>query len=130
MANPPRDQRPEGSEGKVTSDLASRIAAAKRDRAVEEAETSRRASGDTSQMGRAVRLGSEFIAAILVGAGIGYLLDLWLNTRPWIMLVMVLVGFAAGILNVTRSVAELNKAAPPPKDADLGPADDDEDDDR
>lgn len=126
MANPPQDQRPDGDENKVTSDLASRIAAAKRDRAVEEQETSRRASGDTGQLGRAVRLGSEFIAAILVGTVIGYLLDQWLNTRPWIMLVMLLVGFAAGILNVTRAVAEMNKAAPPPKDADLGP-DDEED---
>jgi len=128
MANPPHDQRPDGSENKVTSDLASRIAAAKRDRAVEEQEASRRASGDNSQMGRAVRLGSEFIAAVLVGAVIGYLADQWLNTRPWIMLVMLMVGFAAGIVNVTRSVAEMNKAAPPPKDADLGP-DDEEDED-
>jgi ATP synthase protein I len=58
----------------------------------------------------------------------GYLLDLWLGTQPWIMLVMLLVGFAAGILNVTRSVAEMNKAAPPPPGSDLGPGPDDEED--
>ncbi|MDB5562422.1 MAG: synthase protein [Hyphomicrobiales bacterium] len=78
-------------------------------------------------MGRAVRLGSEFIAAILVGAGLGYLLDQWLGTRPWIMLIMLLVGFAAGVLNVVRSTAEMNRANPAPQDADLGPEDDDED---
>jgi ATP synthase protein I len=43
------------------------------------------------------------------------------------MLIMFLVGFAAGILNVTRVVAEMNKAAPPPPGSDLGP-DMDEDD--
>ena len=80
-------------------------------------------------MSRGLRLGSEFIAAILVGAGIGYLLDLWLKTSPWIMLVMVLVGFAAGVLNVTRSASEMNKAAPPPPPgSDLGPGDDEDDD--
>jgi ATP synthase protein I len=42
------------------------------------------------------------------------------------MLVMLLIGFGAGILNVTRAVAEMNAASPPPKDADLGPDDEDE----
>ncbi len=79
-------------------------------------------------MGRAIRMGSEFIAAILVGTGIGFGLDQVLGTRPWIMLVMLLVGFAAGILNVTRTVGEMNRAEPPPAGSDLGP--DDEDDEQ
>ncbi len=78
-------------------------------------------------MGRGLRLGTEFIAAILVGAVAGYLLDRWLNTAPWIMLVMLLIGFAAGVLNVVRSAAELNRASPPPPGSDLGPGSDDED---
>ena len=98
----------------LTSDLAKRIAQA---RAKEEAaERAQSASGsrDMSAMSRGVRLGSEFIAAILVGAGMGYLLDQWLKTSPWLMLVMLMVGFAAGVLNVVRSAAEMNRAAPPP----------------
>jgi ATP synthase protein I len=75
---------------------------------------------------RGMRLGTEFIAAILVGAGMGYLLDLWLKTSPWLMLVMLLVGFAAGVLNVVRSAAEMNRAAPPPTAAMRVP-DDEED---
>lgn len=74
-----------------------------------------------------MRLGSEFVAAILVGLGIGYLLDLWLGTLPWLMLLFLLVGFAAGVLNVVRSAAEMNQSNPPPKGSDLGPEDDDED---
>ncbi|MBL8596505.1 MAG: AtpZ/AtpI family protein [Devosia sp.] len=78
-------------------------------------------------MGRAMRLGTEFIAAILVGAGAGYLLDRWLNTAPWLMLVMLLIGFAAGVLNVVRAAESMNRAAPPPPGSDLGPGSDDED---
>jgi len=77
-------------------------------------------------MSRALRLGSEFIAAILVGAGAGYLLDQWLKTTPWLMLAMLLIGFAAGVLNVVRSAAELNRVAPPPPTS-APPGDDDED---
>ena len=80
-----------------------------------------------SAHGRAVRLGSEFIAAILVGTGIGYVLDLALGTGPWLMLVMLLVGFGAGILNVVRAVTDMNAQNPAPLDADLGPGDDEED---
>ena len=42
------------------------------------------------------------------------------------MLVMLLVGFAAGVLNVVRSAAEMNRAAPPPTVAMRAP-DDEED---
>lgn len=79
-------------------------------------------------MGRAFRLGTEFIAAILVGAVAGYLLDQWLKTTPWLMLVLLLIGFAAGVLNVTRAAAEMNKAAPLPPASDLDPGEDDDDD--
>ena len=84
------------------------------------------AAQNMSGLGRAFRLGTEFIAAILVGAVVGYLLDQWLHTSPWIMLVMLLVGFAAGVLNVARAAAEMNKAAPVPPGSDLGPGEDDE----
>ncbi|MEO6015201.1 MAG: AtpZ/AtpI family protein [Devosia sp.] len=81
---------------------------------------------DMTGMGRAMRLGTEFIAAILVGAVAGYLLDRWLNTTPWIMLVLLLVGFAAGVLNVVRAAEQMNKASPPPPGSDLGPGTDDD----
>ena len=115
----------------VTRDLASRIASAKRDRDIEDNRTSREASPEMSGMARGMRIGTEFIAAILVGAGIGYLIDLGVGTSPWGLLIMLLVGFAAGILNVTRVVAQMNAASPPPPGSDLGPdADDEERDDR
>jgi ATP synthase protein I len=84
------------------------------------------AGRDMSGMGRGMRLGTEFIAAILVGAVAGYLLDRWLNTSPWIMLVMLLIGFAAGVLNVVRAAGDMNRASPPPPGSDLGPGNEDE----
>ena len=50
----------------------------------------------------AFRVGVELVSALAVGFGIGWLLDAWLDTRPWLMLVFILLGGAAGILNVFR----------------------------
>lgn len=124
------DGRPDSAKG-VTRDLASRIASAQRERDVEDNRASKSASGDMSGLARGMRIGTEFIAAILVGAGIGYLIDLGLGTSPWGLLILLLVGFAAGILNVIRVVAEMNAASPAPPGSDLGPdAEDEERDDR
>ncbi len=43
------------------------------------------------------------VAGVLVGAGLGLLLDRWLGTSPWGLLVLLLLGFAAGVLNVMRA---------------------------
>ncbi|PST26520.1 F0F1 ATP synthase subunit I [Mesorhizobium plurifarium] len=51
----------------------------------------------------AMKLSSEFIAGILVGAFLGYLLDHFAGTGPWGMIVLLLLGFCAGVLNVLRS---------------------------
>ena len=128
MAQSRDTKRPssDGKPGPLTSDLAARIRRAQASEEVPgEAEISA-ANRNMSGWNRGIRLGSEFIAAVLVGAGIGYLLDLWLKTSPWLMLVMLLVGFAAGVLNVVRAAAEMNRAAPPPTDAPRVP-DDEED---
>jgi ATP synthase protein I len=121
------DGQPDSAKG-VTRDLASRIASAQRERNVEANRASNMSPSDMSGMARGMRIGTEFIAAILVGAGLGYLVDLGLGTKPWGLLIFLLVGFAAGILNVIRVVAQMNKAAPPPPGSDLGSSADDEDD--
>lgn len=115
MAGSRSTRRPssDGKPGPLTSDLAARIKHAQGETAVPGDAEIAAANRNMSGMSRGLRLGSEFIAAILVGAGIGYLLDTWLKTSPWLLLVMLLVGFAAGVLNVVRSAAELNRASPP-----------------
>ncbi|MAN89172.1 MAG: hypothetical protein CL555_20975 [Algoriphagus sp.] len=71
-----------------------------------------------STLARGLRIGAEFVAAILVGSGIGYLIDMFAGTSPWALLIMFMVGFAAGIVNVTRVVAELNADKTASDDAD------------
>jgi ATP synthase protein I len=131
MAKPQDTEgQPDSAKG-VTRDLASRIASAKRERDIEDNRASRDASPEMSGMARGMRIGTEFIAAILVGSVIGYLIDLGLGTSPWGLLIMFLVGFAAGILNVTRVVAQMNAASPPPPPgSDMGPDVEDEEDDK
>jgi ATP synthase protein I len=49
------------------------------------------------------RLSSELVAGVVVGAGLGWLIDRWLGISPWGLIIFLLLGFAAGVLNVMRS---------------------------
>lgn len=54
-------------------------------------------------MALALRLSADFVAGVLVGAAIGWGIDWLLGISPWGMIVFLLLGFAAGVLNVLRS---------------------------
>jgi ATP synthase protein I len=62
-----------------------------------------RQTADRSGFARGFLLSSELVAGVLVGAMLGWLLDRWLGTSPWGLIVLVLLGFAAGVLNVMRA---------------------------
>lgn len=62
-------------------------------------------------LGFALRIGVELVAALVVGVGIGLLLDYWLGTSPWMMVVFFFLGNAAGFLNVYRAVSGYGYAA-------------------
>ena len=51
----------------------------------------------------AVKLSSEFIAGVVVGVVLGYVIDRFMGTSPWGLIVFLLLGFCAGVLNVLRS---------------------------
>ena len=76
-------------------------------------EAKREAQSEESRKGMALgfKISSEFISAIAVGAILGYALDYYVGTTPWGMIVLLLLGFCAGVLNVLRSVG---KVAQPP----------------
>jgi ATP synthase protein I len=73
------------------------------------------ANADPSALARGLRLSAEFVAGILVGAAMGWLIDRWLGTSPWGMMVLLLFGFAAGVLNMMRAagVVPPNTMDPP-----------------
>jgi ATP synthase protein I len=62
-----------------------------------------RQTADPSAIARGFRLSTELVAGVLVGAAIGWLLDRWLGISPWGLIVFLLLGFAAGVLNVMRA---------------------------
>lgn len=66
-------------------------------------EHSPRASGSVKGMAQALRLASEFAAGIIVGGGIGWFVDWFLGWSPWGLIVFLMLGFAAGVLNILRS---------------------------
>lgn len=68
-------------------------------------ETQPTITGSLSGIGAALRIGSELLAALIVGVGTGYFLDVWLGTRPWMMVVFFFLGSGAGILNVYRAAS-------------------------
>ena len=62
-----------------------------------------------SFMGSAFKLGTELVAAVAVGTIIGFILDSWFGTKPWLIIIFFFLGAAAGILNVIRAANRMQK---------------------
>ena len=62
-----------------------------------------------SFMGSAFKLGTELVAAVAVGTIIGFILDSWFDTKPWLILIFFFLGTAAGILNVIKTANRMQK---------------------
>ena len=58
-----------------------------------------------SPLGVGLRVGVELVSALVVSVGIGWGLDRWLGTKPWLLLLFVPIGGVAGVLNVWRMFA-------------------------
>ena len=69
-----------------------------------------RPTNDMSGFARGFRMSTELVAGVLLGAGLGWLIDRWLGISPWGLIVFVLVGFAAGVLNLMRSAGVVPKS--------------------
>ena len=62
-----------------------------------------------SFMGNAFKLGTELVAAVAVGTIIGFILDSWFGTKPWLIIIFFFLGAAAGMLNVIRAANKMQK---------------------
>ena len=62
-----------------------------------------------SFLGNAFKLGTELVAAVAVGTIIGFILDSWFDTKPWLIIIFFFLGAAAGMLNVIRAANKMQK---------------------
>ena len=58
-------------------------------------------------LGNAFKLGTELVAAVIVGTIIGFILDNWFGTKPILIIVFFLLGAAAGITNVIKAARKM-----------------------
>ena len=64
---------------------------------------------NTSSLGAALKLSTEMVASVFVGSIIGFILDTWFDSKPWLTIIFFFVGVAAGILNVIKSAKLMQK---------------------
>ena len=62
-----------------------------------------------SNIGIAFKMSTELVSAVLVGTIIGFILDNWFDTKPWLILIFFFIGVIAGIMNVIRSAKKMQK---------------------
>jgi ATP synthase protein I len=107
--NAREDEDPEGrpaDEAALSARLRRLGDALDRERASHPPATDRgRARAAGSGFARGFRLASELVAGVLVGAGVGWVLDRLIGTSPFGLIIFLLLGFAAGIVNVVRAAA-------------------------
>jgi ATP synthase protein I len=77
-------------------------------------------------MGKALRISTELVGGVIVGAGLGWLIDKALGTWPAFFIVLFLLGAAAGMVNIVRAGTSMKTGPSNPK---AGPSvrDDNED---
>jgi ATP synthase protein I len=104
-----------GDKGGGEGSIRDRLAAARRkqglDAPPQEPESSG-SLGDLSPMGTGLRVGVEMLSAMVVALAIGWWLDSKLHTSPFLLILFVLLGGAAGIANVWRLMAPKRKPGP------------------
>ena len=62
-----------------------------------------------SVLGNAFKLGTELVAAVVVGTIIGFILDNWFDTKPWLIIIFFFLGSAAGMLNVIKTAKKMQE---------------------
>lgn len=92
-------------------ELDAKLKAARGQRHANDAKNSGSKAEAGQGLGMALKIGVEFVSAVGVGVAIGLLLDYWLETKPWLMIVFFLMGSAAGFLNIFRTMSGFGYAA-------------------
>lgn len=109
---------------KRASDLGAKLDQAKARHAVPSVDAKSRGAA----MGQAFKIAIELVVGVAVGGFIGWVLDRQFGTAPWLLIVFLILGFAAGMLNVVRAARRMQAAAEPLQRS--APSVKDDDDDR
>ena len=64
---------------------------------------------NAASLGKALKISTELVAAVVVGTTLGFILDNWFDTRPWLTISFFIMGVVAGILNVIKSAKKMHK---------------------
>ena len=91
---------------KDLKEITTRLKIAKKN--IKKVEEKNRGSNSAS-LGKALKISTELVAAVVVGSTIGFLLDSWFDTKPLLIICFFFMGVAAGILNVFRSAKKMHK---------------------
>lgn len=77
-------------------------------------------------LGQAFKISVELVAGVAVGGFIGWFLDRQLGTKPWLFIVFLMLGFAAGMMNTIRTARQMQRKAEPMQRSAPSVKDDDE----
>ena len=66
-------------------------------------------SSNVASFGNALKISTELVASVVVGTTLGFILDNWFDTRPWLTIIFFFMGVTAGIMNVIKSAKNMNK---------------------
>ena len=62
---------------------------------------------NAASLGKALKISTELVAAVIVSTTIGFILDNWFGTKPWLTILFFFIGVAAGILNVIKAAKKI-----------------------
>ena len=69
----------------------------------------KKGSSNAASLGKALKISTELVAAVVVGTTIGFLLDSWFDTKPLLIICFFFMGVTAGILNVFKLAKKMNE---------------------
>jgi len=91
---------------KNLKEISTRLEIAKKK--IKKKQTKNNGSNATS-LGKALKISTELVATVVVGTTLGFILDNWFDTRPWLTISFFFMGVAAGLLNVIKSAKNMHK---------------------
>jgi ATP synthase protein I len=98
----------EAGEPGPLEELDAKLRAARAGTRINDRQETRNGAGMGAGAGLGVRIGVELVAGIAVGTLIGYALDAWLGTRPWLMVLFFFLGATASVVNMYRAAKGLD----------------------